>query len=116
MAILGPHLVISFKLHVYLSPNWDSDGHFEVLTGSVSQFGSKVMTQKAFFSVSIFSRFCKENYYKKENLDFLRENGIALVEKIDNPPIAPQIRPIENYWGIFKMKVYENQGSFNSTY
>ena len=23
------------------------------------------------------------------------------------PPNAPQIRPIENYWGIFKMKVYE---------
>ena len=23
------------------------------------------------------------------------------------PPIAPQIRPIENYWGILKMKVYE---------
>ena len=34
-------------------------------------------------------------------------NGIAFVEKIDNPPNAPQIRPIENYWGILKMKVYE---------
>ena len=34
-------------------------------------------------------------YYKKENLDFLRDNGIAFVEKIDNPPNAPQIRPIE---------------------
>ena len=37
----------------------------------------------------------------------MRDNGIAFVEKIDNPPNAPQIRPIENYWGILKMKVYE---------
>ena len=46
-------------------------------------------------------------HYKKENLDFLRDNGIAFVEKIDNPPNAPQIRPFENYLGILKMKVYD---------
>ena len=44
-------------------------------------------------------------HYRKESLDFLRDNGIAFVEKIDNPPNAPQIRPIENYWGILKMKL-----------
>ena len=32
-------------------------------------------------------------HYKKENLDFLRDNGIAFVEKAENPPNAPQIRP-----------------------
>ena len=37
----------------------------------------------------------------------MRANGIAFVEKFENPPNAPQIRPIENYWGILKMKVYE---------
>ena len=42
---------------------------------------------------------------------FLRENGIAYVEKEENPPSAPQIRPIENYWGILKMKVYEGNWS-----
>ena len=36
-------------------------------------------------------------HYKKENLDFLHNNGIAFVEKFENPPNAPQIRPIENY-------------------
>jgi hypothetical protein len=42
-------------------------------------------------------------------------NGIAFVEKFENPPNAPQIRPIENYWGILKMKVYEGSWrSFNS--
>ena len=35
-------------------------------------------------------------------MEFLREQ----VEKKDNPPSAPQIRPIENYWGILKMEVY----------
>ena len=32
-------------------------------------------------------------HYKKENFDFLRDNGIAFVEKTENPPNAPQIRP-----------------------
>ena len=37
----------------------------------------------------------------------MQENGIAYVKKEENPPSAPQIGPIENYWGILKMKVYE---------
>ena len=41
----------------------------------------------------------------------MRKNGIAYVEKDENPPNAPQIRPIENYWGILKMKVYEGNWS-----
>ena len=44
---------------------------------------------------------------KNKNLEFLSNNGINYVEKDENPPSAPQIRPIENYWGILKMKVYE---------
>ena len=42
---------------------------------------------------------------------FLEQNGIAYVKKEENPPSAPQIRPIENYWGILKMKVYEGNWS-----
>ena len=42
---------------------------------------------------------------------FLRQNGIAYVEKDENPPNAPQIRLIENYWGILKMKGYEGNWS-----
>ena len=41
----------------------------------------------------------------------MRKNGIAYVEKDENPPNAPQIRPIENYRGILKMKVYEGNWS-----
>ena len=36
---------------------------------------------------------------------------IAYVEKSENPPNAPQIRPIENYWAMLKMKVYEGNWS-----
>ena len=35
----------------------------------------------------------------------------AYVEKDENPPNAPQIRLIENYWGILKMKGYEGNWS-----
>ena len=48
---------------------------------------------------------------KNKNLEFLSNNGINYVEKDENPPSAPQIRPIENYWGILKMKVYEGNWS-----
>ena len=41
----------------------------------------------------------------------MSNNGINYVEKDENPPSAPQIRPIENYWGILKMKVYEGNWS-----
>ena len=33
------------------------------------------------------------------------------MKKNENPPSAPQIRPIENYWGMLKMKVYEGNWS-----
>ena len=36
MAIFWPFVVFFWQLHRYLSQNWDSDGHFEVL--SVSKF------------------------------------------------------------------------------
>ena len=37
---------------------------------------------------------------------FKRYFSVKMVEKKDNPPSAPQTRPIENYWGILKMEVY----------
>ena len=32
------------------------------------------------------------------------------------PPNAPQIRPIENYWGILKMKAYEGNWMAQTRY
>ena len=47
MAVLPTFLGIFCQLYFYLSWNWDSDGHFEVLNESWSFFGIKVMTQNA---------------------------------------------------------------------
>ena len=38
----------------------------------------------------------------------MNENGLTFVPKDMNPPSAPQIRPIEQFWGCLKEKVYEN--------
>ena len=37
--------------------------------------------------------------------------ALLMLKKKKIPPSAPQIRPIENYWGILKMKVYEGNWS-----
>ena len=37
--------------------------------------------------------------------------ALLMLKKEENPPNSPQIRPIENYWGILKMKVYEGNWS-----
>ena len=34
-----------------------------------------------------------------------------MLNRTENPPSAPHIRPIENYWGILKMKVYDKNWS-----
>ena len=48
-------------------------------------------------------------HYANDNLAWLRaqSHGISFVTKEENPPNAPQIRPIENFWGILKMRVYD---------
>ena len=59
--------------------------------------------------MSVRDFFNFHDFVKK--LKFLSDHGIAYVEKHENPQNAPRIRPIENYWGILKMKVYENNWS-----
>ena len=46
-------------------------------------------------ALSRLIEFIDKNYDSRDQVLF----------SIDNPPNAPQIRPIENYWGILKMKV-----------
>ena len=48
------------------------------------------------------------SHYAESVLDFLIENSIEHVDKIDNPANLPEARPIENFWSILKGKVYEN--------
>ena len=47
-------------------------------------------------------------HYAEETQDFLMEHDVWFLQKEDNPPNAPQIRPIEKFWAILKRKVYEN--------
>ena len=44
----------------------------------------------------------------------MTENGVQYVPKDQNPPSCPQIRPIENFFGILKQKVYEGNWSAKS--
>ena len=61
------------------------------------------MSKNAQNSIYSFYRFCKK---KRENVSV---NFLQFIMDGDGkkPHIAPQNRPIENYWDILKMKVYE---------
>jgi hypothetical protein len=47
-------------------------------------------------------------HYAKDTLVRLEELKIEYVPKEKNPPNVPQIRPIKNFWGNLKRKVYCN--------
>ena len=48
------------------------------------------------------------SHYAETVLDFMLENSIQYVDKVDNPANLPEARPIEDMWSIIKGKVYEN--------
>ena len=50
-------------------------------------------------------------HYATKTQQFLNENGIFFVPKDHNPPNCPQIRPIENFFGILKQRVYAGNWS-----
>ena len=41
-------------------------------------------------------------------MDFLCENLIHHVDKVDNPANLHEVRPRKDFWSILKAKVYEN--------
>ena len=43
-------------------------------------------------------------HYAEHSSDFLCENLIHHVEKVDNPTNLPEVRPIEDLWSILKVK------------
>ena len=47
----------------------------------------------------------------KEVQDWLFSKKIEYLPKIINPANAPKLRPIEDFWGILKTNVYENNWS-----
>ena len=50
-------------------------------------------------------------HYAKEVIDWLNSKKIEFVPKYLNPPNAPKTRPIEDFWGILKGKVYAKNWS-----
>lgn len=53
-------------------------------------------------------------HYAKTTLKWLRENGVDFVEKDENPPNCPQLRPIERYWAIVK-RIFKKDGKVSKT-
>ena len=48
------------------------------------------------------------SHYAETVLDFMIENRVNHVDKVDNPANLPECRPIEDFWSILKGKVYAN--------
>ena len=64
-----------------------------------------------------FSNFYVKSTYKVFGQffqDFLTQNDIYFVPRDHNPPNSPQIRPIENFFGILKQHVYAGNWSAKS--
>lgn len=46
-------------------------------------------------------------HYAKNTIQWLQEHNVPMVPKEANPPNVPKARPIEDFWAILAMKVYE---------
>ena len=62
------------------------------------------MSKNAQNSISGFYQLCKKKTRKNVAVNFLQ---FIIYGSGKKPPSAPQVRPIENYWGILKMKAYK---------
>ena len=49
------------------------------------------------------------SHYANEVVEFYRAQKFKFVEKIENPANVPEVRAIEDFWSILKVKVYENE-------
>lgn len=47
-------------------------------------------------------------HYAHDVIDAFQETGVNFVSKELNPPNVPQLRPIEDFWGMLKQKVYHH--------
>jgi hypothetical protein len=50
-------------------------------------------------------------HYARTVQDYLKSQRVPFVQRKLNPANVPKCRPIENYWGSLKRKVYENDWS-----
>ena len=52
-------------------------------------------------------------HYARITIDFLKDNKIEYVSKLDNPTSVPQIRPIERFWELCKRQM-KKEGKISS--
>lgn len=57
---------------------------------------------EARFAAALFWPDLASAHYARDTINLLNTKGVRLVEKSENPPNCPQLRPIERYWGIIK--------------
>jgi len=76
----------------------------ECLSARLLPFINKYHSDKNF----IFWPDLASSHYAETSLDFMIENSIDHVDKMDNPANLPEARPIEDFWSILKGKVYED--------
>ena len=48
------------------------------------------------------------SHYAKSVTSYLISKNITFVQKADNPPAVPELRPVKNFWSILKGMVYKN--------
>ena len=70
----------------------------------------KIFSKICTFSV-IFWPDLATCHYLHSSQAWMHQNGLKFVPKDQNPPAAPQIRPIEQFWSTLKQKVYEGNWS-----
>ena len=54
------------------------------------------------------------SHYARETLELLDRSHVRYVPREKNPPNVPQLRPIEDFWGLMKQRVYKGGWSAKS--
>ena len=78
--LINDHFTTNFSnffchLRKYLSQNWDLDGHFEVLNGSVSQLVKKLWHKMLIFPFLFFTNFVKKTRQNNKINFFSNHHG-----------------------------------------
>ena len=74
-------------------------------------FMMKKRKKRYFQKFAVFPSDLATCHFSHSSQAWMHQNGLKFVPKDQNPPAAPQIRPIEQFWSTLKQKVYEGNWS-----
>ena len=66
----------------------------------------RLSTRKNLEGDYLFCSVPAVTHYTRDTVQFLEEAGVDTLKRDDNPPNVPQLRPIEDFWGVMKQEVY----------